>query len=313
MTIDRVSNSGQAQALLAQLMQAQTALSNSQNQVTTGKVSTDYSGYGNKTEMLEAARTAAARSDSYQANTALAVNQVNLQDTQLSQLSSLADDLRQAMTKAVANNDATGLVTEAQNVFDQASQILNSQDANGNYIYGGVNDNTPPVTVSTFSGLTSIPSASAAFANSSQAKSVLVADGETVKVGVLASDVATNLMQTLKSIADFNAGPSGNLGTGMNGTQSNFLSGEISSAANAVQTVNTASAANGDTYKRLNDAVTQQQSLSTMYKGFVSDIENVDMGQAITNLNLNQTALQAALQVTAQLSKVSLLNFLPAA
>jgi flagellar hook-associated protein 3 FlgL len=44
----------------------------------------------------------------------------------------------------------------------------------------------------------------------------------------------------------------------------------------------------------------------------VSNIEDVDMPTAITQLNQNQTALQAALQVTAQLNQVSLLNYLPA-
>ena len=75
----------------------------------------------------------------------------------------------------------------------------------------------------------------------------------------------------------------------------------------------TAAATNGFTFNRLQDAVTQQQSLSTLYKGFVSNIEDVDMGKAITNLNQNQVALQAALQVTAQLNKVSLLTYLPPA
>jgi flagellar hook-associated protein 3 FlgL len=93
--------------------------------------------------------------------------------------------------------------------------------------------------------------------------------------------------------------------------QTNFLTSEMPTAISANQTLNTATAANGYTYNQLQDAVTQQQSLSTLYKGFVSDIQDVDMGKAITNLNQNQVALQAALQVTAQLNKVSLLNYLP--
>ena len=68
----------------------------------------------------EAARTAANKADAYQANTTLAVNQADLQDTQLSTLSDLANQLRQAMTQAVANNDGSTLMTEAQSIFDQA-------------------------------------------------------------------------------------------------------------------------------------------------------------------------------------------------
>ena len=68
---------------------------------------------------------------------------------------------------------------------------------------------------------------------------------------------------------------------------------------------------NGDTYNRLKDDVTTQKSLSTLYKGFVSDIEDADMTQAATKLSQNQVALQAALEVTAKLGQLSLLNYLP--
>jgi flagellin-like hook-associated protein FlgL len=48
-----------------------------------------------------------------------------------------------------------------------------------------------------------------------------------------------------------------------------------------------------------------------MYAGFVSNIADVNMGQAVANLNLDQTALQATTEVTAQLNQISLLNYLP--
>ena len=58
-----------------------------------------------------------------------------------------------------------------------------------------------------------------------------------------------------------------------------------------------ATAANGNAYKSLKDAIANQESVSNLYQGFVSDIEDVDMAKALTNLNANQVALQAALSV----------------
>jgi flagellar hook-associated protein 3 FlgL len=309
--IDRVANNGQMQVLLAQIMQASSALGKSQEQVASGKVSSDYAGIGDKTAMLEAARSASARTDAYQSVTQTALNQVDLQDSQLTSISGLAGQLRQAITEAVANNDGSTLTTTAASIFDQLKQILNSQDADGNYIYGGNKDNTPPVTVNSFSDLTSLSSASDAFGNGTVARSVTVADGETVKIGVLASDAGQQLMQTLKDVADFNAGANGNFGTSLTQAQTTFLSGEIGSATAAGQSINNLAAVNGQTYAQLQDASDRQQSLSTLYKGFTSDLEDVDMGEAISRLNQNQVALQAALQVTSQLSQVSLLNYLP--
>ena len=169
------------------------------------------------------------------------------------------------------------------------------------------------MTAATLSDLQALPSTANAFDNGTVARSVNVGDGENVQIGLLASDVGQGLLQSLKDIADFNAGPSGNLGSNLTGAQSDFLTSAIQSTTAVGQQLNNAAAANGYTYNRLQDAVTQQQSLSTLYKGFTSNLEDVDMATAVTNLNQNQVALQAALQVTSQLNQISLLNYLPAA
>lgn len=310
MTIDRISTNMQAQYMMTELAAANAKLNESQQQVASGKVANDYAGYGDKTAALEAARSAATRAEAYKSATQTALNQANLQDTQLNTLSNLSNQLRQDVTKAVADNDGSSLMSQVQSIFDQALQVLNSKDGNGNYLFGGDKNSTPPVTATTLSALQALPSASNAFANGKVAASVNVADGETVTVGVLASDAGTQLLQTIKNIVDFNAGASGPLGSALTSTQSNFLSGEIQTATTAAQSVNNVMAGNGAVYNRLKGAISHQDTLSTLYKGFTSDIEDVDMTQAITNLNQNQTALQAALQVTARLNQVSLLNYI---
>jgi|SRR6185437_1179700 len=314
MSIDRVSTAGQSQFLLAQIQTAAQQLDTTQAQVASGKVSNNYTGLGDKVAVLEAARTAANKADAYQASTTMAVNQADLQDSQLSSLSDLANQLRQAITTSVANNDGTTLMASAQGIFDQVSQILNTKDANGNYLYGGDKDNTPPFNVSSLSQLAALPSVASAFSNGTLKKSVMVGDGQSVQVGVLASDIGSGLMQTLKDLAGFDAGPNGNFAGTANLTQAqnNFLSGEIQTSVDAASGVNSAAAANGFVYNQLKDAADHLTSLSTLYKGFVSNLEDVDMPTAISQLNQNQVALQAALQVTSQLNKVSLLNYLPA-
>ena len=311
MSVERVATNTQAQFLLSQIMQATNRLNTSQQQVASGKVSTDYAGIGGKTSALEAARASAARAEAYQANTQTALNQVDLQDSQLTQLSKIGDQLHQAVLTAIGNNDATGFMAEVKSIFDQASQILNAKDANGNYLFGGDKDNTPPFNVTSLSQLAGLANVSDAFSNGTQKKSVMVGDGQPVQIGVLASDIGTQLMQTLKDIASFDAGPTGGFSATLTAGQATFLSSETPVAGAASSGLNLSTAANGYVYNRLNDAADQQTALSTLYKGFVSNIEDVDMGTAVTQLNMNQTALQAALQVTAQLGQISLLNYMP--
>jgi flagellar hook-associated protein 3 FlgL len=311
MTVERVATNAQSQFLLSQITKANTALDATQAQVASGKVSSDYVGIGDKTASLEAARAAAARADAYAANTQLAVTQTDLQNSQLTALSNLAGQLKQAITTAAGNGDGTGLMTTAGDIFQQASAILNSTDANGNYIYGGGQGNSQPFTATSLSDLAS-GSVSSFFQNGSSKKSVMVGDGESVQIGVLASDIGTQLMTALQNLANADA-PSGSLSGALTSSQVDDLTANVlPSAGQAYAGLNDATAANGETYNRLQDAVTSQQSQSTLYKGFVSDIEDVDMTQAVTKLNQNQVALQAALEVTARLGQLSLLNYLPA-
>jgi flagellar hook-associated protein 3 FlgL len=314
MSIDRVATSSQTAYFLTQIENAGSALDKTQAQIASGVNATTYAGFGNQAQVLTATLAANARNTAYTTATNLASTQVSLQDTQLTTLSSLASQLQKAISDAVANNDASDLMTQAQSIFSQASSILNSKDSNGNYLFGGGNVENPPVTVSSLSALAALPSTSAAFQNGSFQTAVQVADGQTVTYGITASDIGTGLMQELQSLAQFDAGPSGNLNnaTGLSSAQSSFLTGVISTANTVTDNLNGATAANGYIANQLSDAQTQQSSMDTLYKGFASNIQSTNMAEAATQLSLNQTQLQAALQVTAGLHHLSLLNYLPA-
>ena len=318
MSVDRIATAQQSAYFLSQINQAGAALDKTNQQIASGKIANTYAGFGGQTQVLTATLSAQARNNSYATATTLATTQADLQDTQLTSLSSLATQLKTAVSTAVANNDPTTLMSQVSDIFDQATTILNSKDANGDYIYGGGKTNTPPITVSSLSdliALPSMPSVSGAFANGDDKKSVQVADGQTVTYGVTASDVATGLMQSLSDIASFDAGSTGNLSgsTNLSDAQNTFLSGQISSIGTVATNLNTVTAQNGFAYNQLQNATTQQSSLSTLYSGFVSNMQDTNMADAATQLSLNQTALQAALQVTSTLNQLTLLNYLPAA
>jgi flagellar hook-associated protein 3 FlgL len=314
MSIDRIATASQSAYFLAQIENAGNALSTTQQQIASGVNATTYAGFGSQAQVLTATLAANARNNAYGTATTLASTQVSVQDTQLTSLSSLASQLQQAISDAVANNNASNLMTQAQNIFDQAQGILNTKDANGDYIYSGGKTNTPPVTVNSLSALQALPSVAGAFANGDLQKSVEVADGTNVNYGVTASGVATGLMQALKDIADFDAGATGNLNaaSSLNMAQNTFLTGEISAANTVNQNLNEATAANGYVANQLSDAQAQQNQMNTLYKGFASNIQDTNMAQAATQLSLKQTQLQAALQVTAGLHQLSLLNYMPA-
>ena len=311
--VDRVSTAQQTAYMLGQINKANAALDKTTQQIASGNKATTYAGFGSQTQLLQATISANARNSAYTAATTLATTQTDIQDTQLTSLSALAGQLKQAVSDSVANNDPSTLMAQVQNIFSQAASILNSQDANGDYIYGGGNSTNPPLSVNSLSALTALPSASNAFVNGNDLKSVQVGDGQTVTYGLAASSIGTGLMQALQDIANFDAGSGGNFSgsTTLSQAQGTFLDSQISSLAGVGTGLNNVTAANGGIYNQLKGAAGQQSDMKTLYSGFISNIQDTNMADAATQLQLNQTALQAALQVTATLNRLTLLNYLP--
>ena len=180
MSIDRVSTASQTAYHAAARSRAPAPRwTRPRRRSPAAKNATTYAGFGNQAQVLTATMSASARNSAYTTATTLATTQVDLQDTQLTSLSDLAAQLQKAVSDAVANNDGTTLMTQAQSIFDQATAILNSKDANGDYIYGGGKTDIAPVTVTSLSAAgRRCRRSSSAFANGNMKKSVQVADGQ---------------------------------------------------------------------------------------------------------------------------------------
>ena len=310
MSIDRIGSFANTQLMLAQVQKAENALDNSNRQVATGKLSDNYAGYGDKTAVMEAARSASARADANAATAQQALMRLDVQDAQLTQLSDLTGQIRQALTKAAADQDGTSLMYQLEGYFNQVVDLLNSKDANG-YVYAGDNSQTPPVTVTSLSDLAALPTVADAFANGTVKTTVRIGENQTVQVGMLASDLATNLFTLMRQVAQFDAGGSGPFSGTTTPAQQSFLESSIPTAIDVSGGVNAQAAANGIRYKAVQSSIEQLQAASTVYKSFVSNVEDVDMTQAVAQLNQHQIALQAAFQVTSTLNRLSLLDYLP--
>ena len=108
MTIDRISTSAQTAYFLAQITHAGNALDKTQEQIASTKNADTYAGFGTQTQVLTATIAANARNSAYTTATNFAVTQTDLQDTQLTSLSSLAAQLKKAVSDAVARRSASG-------------------------------------------------------------------------------------------------------------------------------------------------------------------------------------------------------------
>ncbi len=126
----------------------------------------------------------------------------------------------------------------------------------------------------------------------------------------MASDIGKELFTLFRQVAQFDVSASGPFGPTLTTTQNNFLQARIPEAIQAHSNATAISASNGDRYRLVQSAMEELRSTSTVYKGFASNIEDVDMGEAIARLQQSQLALQAAYKVSSTVNQLSLLDYL---
>jgi len=309
--IDRVGTYGLSQVMLSSYSSIQSRIADTQAQISSGKVGTQYADVQDRAGVLAAAKSKAAGIANYTASATAAVNQLNLYDTQLQGLSGIASQLRQAVGDALSTGNASVLMTTLQSLYQEAVTTLNTQ-VDGKYIYGGSRTDTPPVNAPTLADLAAAPTVASVFNNTTLNQTVRVGDNETIQTGINASDIATNLFQMFKDVAAFDGSGAGPLGTTLTQAQTTFLNSQYSTAPAIQSGIDAIAAANGARANQAQGALDINQSMSNYFTKFISDIEDADLPTAISRLNNDQAAAQAAGRMIAQVNQMSLLNFLSA-
>lgn len=315
----RVSSYGTSQLLLGYMIQAQQKVTASQEQISSGYTAQTYKGIGRDSVALEVAKAMQQRIEAYVTTNKQVENRTDTYDTALRALGDIAIEFRQDVTAAVGNNTGTALAEKARALFDRAVDILNRQ-VDGRYIFAGSRTDTPPVSVTTPAGLIAAPTIAGIFANDQNKASARLDDNLSVTYGVLASDVATSLFTQLQRVLQFDAGtlpsgagaytPAGAFENPLPVNQHDFLAAELPALKVTSDGVQDFVAANGVVGKSIADVQERQVAGLVTTRSFIGDIQDADTAQAISNLNRDQTALEASYRVLSQLSSLNLLSFL---
>ncbi len=305
----RVSTFVRSQTLTADLLRLNQQQFTTQKQITSGKVADQFADIPRDTNSLLAARGVEARIDLYKRAADETRVRVELQDTHLTEIGANADELREAVTRAVALGNAGTLIAEVTAAFENTVDLLNS-DFNGKFLYGGGRTDQPPVTSDSLADLVAATAASDLFANNTLKPSVQVDDKVTVEYGVLADEVGQELFDLIKRIADFDVGPDGPFGDQLTPAQETFLNSELANLTTVTRNINLEIAHNGINQQQLERVIERHETGDLFIKTLISGIEDVDLAEAITRLNNEQVALEATTRVLADLGRLSLLDFI---
>lgn len=260
-------------------------------------------------------QTASSANTQYQNNITQLQASATTTATAMNSLQSLVSQVNEIATSASSGTTSTtqlaAYATQVEALIQQAVQIGNTQDADGNYIFSGTATATQP------------------FVATTDASGNVTGVAYQGNSDVASSDIGSNMSVSAQvpGVNNSGSGAEGLFGDSRTGAdlfnhmialQQDLASGNTSAIAStdapALNTdedniVNQISA-NGVTQAALTAANNIATSQTTNLTTQISGDTNADLAQTLTELDQTQTAYQAALESGTMVMNMSLLNFL---
>ncbi len=306
----RISTAETWNSALLNLQNAQQRQNDANNQVSTQKVATDLMGYGRSSEIIAAYQTTLSRTNSYIDINKTVTERLSSQDLALNNTSQAASDAKDSIMNALASGSGSALMEGLQGNFATALDGLNYEH-NGQYLFGGGNDATAPVTATSLSALATAQSFDGVFVKGTVKKTSRIDSNTTLQTGMLASDLGQAMMQTFQDIAKYNADPAtGPFGDQLTDAQKTFLTQKQQEFSAEYDKLVEQVSLNGTLQNRVDNSQKSLQGQADSLTQLVGDRTDADMSKAYSNLQQAQVAVQASAQVLSNLNTTSLLNYL---
>jgi flagellar hook-associated protein 3 FlgL len=304
---------------------SQTTLAKSQAQLAQGKQIINPSDAPDQASTVQRLKSILSRQDSYQAALNSVQNRLQGED---STLQSVSDLLIRAKEVAVqANNDTLSpenrkaLGVELQGLRDQMLSLANSKDASGNYLFAGSRSTMPPF-VSNAGG-------SPQYVGDQTRMRVMVGENRSMQINRSGTDVFTPINRTSPSgtksgVGFFNAlddliqavnnseepAPSGIPAVTQPMTQHEKMQRGLGDLDQMLAGLTSAQASVGSGLKGIDQQQSVIEDTVLNIKSTLSSVEDLDYTSAITKMNQQMMALEAAQSSFVKISQLSLFNFI---
>src|SRR6185312_15059015 len=126
------------------------------------------------------------------------------------------------------------------------------------------------------------------------AQTMRVEEGRTVQAGLVADDVVTDAMASIKRLAEMDEGPGGPFNGDLTPTQKQAIQDELSALSDAFDKILAQQSENGRLMKEVDSASTRQTSQLDALNGAIGGIVNVDLAEVAVKLNQAQYAYEAS-------------------
>lgn len=303
----RISDLGLQQLLLAGFQRAQASAEERQIQLSSGKVSQDYSGIGTDTPALLSSEAVMSRVDAFSNAADVALSRLQTREASLTSMADALALVRDRAVSTLATGAAELFIPEVENAAIRFAGALNAQSG-GVYVFGGVNGDAPPLDAQTLDDFGAAASIASLF-NTGARNTLPVDAGLAVDGGATALEIGADGAAILQSIANAEA-TLGVFSGQINDAQRAFLIDLVASLDDASAAINVELGLNGVAQSQAEDAKTRLGLQRDQAELAVSRIEDADLASVIARLNQDRLAIEASARALAQASELSLLNFI---
>lgn len=316
--VTRVGTFTSQQLILNATLQTQARYAETELQVATGKKSQTFGGLGVDATRLTNLKNEISQSEQFIKNIDNVMKRLDLMEFGLEQIDDFAREMR-SIIRASLNGDAANtnnLQEVAQQFLDQITEIMNLRD-DSRYLFAGGKTDTQPVDLNNAvytppAGPPFDPTVDLGYYQGDTTISeVRIDDNVVVQYGILANESAfEKIIRALDHVAQTT------FTDPITAAEKTMLNDAITVLTEAVED----NGANKTVGELAADVVLDirfldsQRDKHQQYINFttetVADIENVDMAEAVTQLNFQQVQLQASYELIARVGSLSLANFL---
>lgn len=306
----RVTTSTIFDRITTQLGQQQARLAETQERISTGRNYLKPSDAPDQVAALDRLESSVRKADQYLKNIAAINDKLSLQELAITAVN---DDLTRAQELLIQGANGTlnnlskeALAIELESIYNNLISVGNSKDTDGSYLFSGFIQGTQPFSSSNdplVGGFNDF------FAGNDAVQKIAVDDGYGLDVGMPGSrlfsgfdDVngdSTNLFKVMKQAVN-----------ALRSDDSDALRNAISEVGKGLEHVNVKLAQVGSRMR-----VTETQTLilderTTTLESMISSVKDLDYVSAVTELKNQSLALQAGQSSFAQISNLSLFNYI---
>ena len=299
--INRMSSSQVHVSSLDVILDAQAKLQRTQEEMASGKRILNPSDDPVASSQIMQIQSELARIETLQSNANLAAGELAMVEGSVSNVESILMRVKDLAIRAgsasLSAQDKETIAAEIDSLRDQLIAVANTQDRNGNYIYSGYAVETRPYTDA---GL------NATYGGDLGGRLITIASGLTVDVRVNGQALfGAGLAET----GEYNAFEAlGFLSTSIRAGTS--VDAYVNAVDDNLENVISIRASIGSEMDRVEDQQVLNDNFNLHLREILSGLEDLDYTKAITEMNLQMVALEAAQKAYTATQKISLFNYL---